>query len=161
MLLALLLAPALAGPTALLTAGLGLPLDEPHRSDPGPVAGLVLGWRFQPASPGTTWWAVQPEAGLRYNMMAPVLTVPLGASLTWGSALRLGASAHIGPTLVGYPWPPAAQAGLVGAWDPPSPFVLSLRAGWELANAAHLKCGDCPQPADHWATVDLLAGVGW
>ncbi|MCK6505488.1 hypothetical protein L6R53_19185 [Myxococcota bacterium] len=161
MLALLLLAPAHAGPTALLTLGLGLPLDSPHRSTPGPAAGVLLGWRLQPADPAGAFWAVQPELGLRFNMGAPVLTVPLGTSVTWGGAWRAGASAHLGPTLLGYPWPPAAQAGLVGEWDPPSPFTMSLRSGWELANAAHVKCGDCPQPADHWATFDLLVGVSW
>ena len=54
---------------------------------------------------------------------------------------------------------PSPDAGLAFIINPPTPLVVGLRAGWEMDQPGTLKCGDCPQPAQHWLTAAVTAGA--
>lgn len=143
---------AQAGVVAGALGGAGLPLDRPTASSPGITAGVYAGWR-QPIGPG----AVEPELVARLDAPPGVIVPALGATGTLDAGpLAIGAYAHLGLTLGGYPLPSPDAGALVEAGF--GKLRLGLRTGWAWVHPARYKCGDCPQPSEHWLQAVATAG---
>lgn len=144
-----------AGPTVQVMGGAAVPLAIDSASSTGPLLGLIGGYR---AKLGPI--ALQPEAVARWNLDASTVSLGAGAELTMKVAgpLRIGPYAHMGVGIVPNPGP-SPDAGLSIVINPPSPVVIGARAGWQWDHPALYKCGDCPQPAEHWLSATVTAGV--
>lgn len=145
---------AWAGFAAGVSGGAGLPLDRPTASDPGVTFGLYAGWR-QDVGPVH----LQPELTVRYDVPPTVIVPAIGTTATLGGALSAGAYAHLGITLGGYPFPSPDAGLLVEAHL--SKLAVGLRAGWAWSHPARYKCGNCPQPSEHWLQAVATAGVAF
>jgi hypothetical protein len=114
---------AWAGPAIELSGGGAIPLDSPTASGNGAQGGLAIGYRKKVGPV-----ALQPELVLRTNLQAPVIVAGAGAQVVVGKPVGVGAYAHLGIGVQGYPQP-SPDAGLQLVVDPPTPLVLALRAG--------------------------------
>lgn len=147
---------AQAGFVAGAMGGADVPIPSGTRSDLGPGFGIYGGWLFD-----TGGVNLQPELTAHWSLSTGTLVPAAGGTLTLGSFWRAGAYAHVGlPVMGGYPFP-AGDAGLLVESHQLAPLVIGARAGWSYAAAVHLKCGNCPQPADHLLTGLLQLGVAF
>lgn len=109
-----------------------------------PGAAALVGYRF-PTGPVR----VQAEALLHMSFASPLINLPLGASVSTKGPVGVGAYAHVSAPINGYPWP-GLDAGALFEVRAGSHVDIWVRSGWEWNHAPHYKCGNCPQPSDHW-----------
>lgn len=157
MVLVMLSQAAFAGFELGLIGGAGLPLDRPTASEaPGLESGVYAGYR---GSVGPLH--LQPELVGRLNSGGPAGGAVLGGLATFGSVVSVGGFAHGGIEIVGAN-EPTFDAGAVAEVRPPlAPLAVGLRIGWERANPAQDRCGDCDPPSDQWLVLAATAGLSF
>jgi len=145
----------LGADASLVRPGVGFPVSPKTSSNIGPTFGVWAGYALERGDRTVRW-----ELMVHANPEATVLTAPIGVSATWGDVFAPGVYLHLGIPILGYPFP-GAHTGAQVAFEPGERLRANLRLGYELAHGVHMKCGRCPQAADHWVDVEVLVGLAF
>jgi len=133
-----------AGVVVGVVGGAEVALDSRPADTWSPAASALVGYRFDDGA-----LRIQPELLVHMNFASPMINAPIGVSVATKGTVGFGGYAHVSAPILSYPWPGLDAGGLVEL-SLGDHLDLWVRSGWEWSHAPHYKCGDCPQPSDHW-----------